>query len=75
MIPVTPQSGGGSYGGFASYGNNQYGGINSDLLQMLHQLIQHRLGVSNIGANKYQVDPNGFNIGVIDDTGNYRPGF
>ncbi len=45
MIPVTPQSGGGSYGGFAGYGNNQYGGINSDLLQMLHQLIRGRLAV------------------------------
>ncbi len=75
MIPVTPQTPGLGYGGESQFNSSSMNGINGDLLQMLHQLIQHRLGISNIGVNKYPVDPNGLNIGVIDSTGNYRPGF
>jgi hypothetical protein len=75
MIPVTPQTPGFGYGGGSQFGSNSAGGLNGELLQMLHQLVQHRLGVTNIGVNKYKLDPNGLNIGVLDSMGNYRPGF
>ncbi len=73
MIPVTPQSGGAGYGYYPN--SLQDSRTQGDLLAMLQQLVQHRLGVSTIGANKYRVDPNGLNIGVIDAMGDYRPGF
>ena len=76
MIPVTPQSGGGSYGGYSGYGNNQFVGINSDLLQMLHQLIAKRLGPTSIGTNGFQIKNNGAdNIGYLNGFGEYIPGF
>lgn len=45
-----------------------------DLLQMLHQLIQQKLGVTSAGTNNYALAPGSLQNGSLDTFGKYHPG-
>jgi len=58
------------------YGNNiAPAQDNSQLLSMLHQLVQQHLGVTSAGTNNYKIPLGSLQDGFIDKTGRYTPGF
>lgn len=47
----------------------------SSLLGMLQDLINSKMGVSSLGANRVHVNPGEVRNGYIDPMGNYHDGF
>jgi hypothetical protein len=64
---ISPVSSGGGIAPASGFGQG-------DLLQMLHQLISQRMGVTSAGTNNYTLAPGSLNYGGLDASGKYHAG-